>query len=592
MKLPSPPSELRAEILKLRPFFNRAIIFSLIASVLSLAPTLYMLEVYERVINSSSMNTLLMLTVLVIGIYVVMELLEWVRVEIMLHAGQIMDTRMSERVFNAIFDANLRGAQGATNQALVDLRTLRDFLSTPVVLALMETPVALLFLVLIFLISPTLGWFALLGALIQLFLAVFNERRTQPPLAEANKMAIAAQNYANGSLRNAQVIESMGMLHGIHKRWMDRQLRFLNLQATASDYAGSLTAASKSVQLIQSSALLGLGCWLMLQGELMGGGGMMLVGSILGGKVLQPLVQVISNWKLAINARDAFQRLDKLLRDIPKREAGMPLPPPKGQLSVEGVMAGAPGSSALILRNVTFMLPAGECLAVVGPSASGKTTLARLLMGLWPASSGKVRLDGSDVFTWSKTELGPHVGYLPQGVELFDGTLAENIARFGEVDVDKVAAAASLVGLDQWVTELPNGYDSPIGEDGAFLSGGQRQRVAMARAIYGNPRFVVLDEPNSSLDEAGEAALLRALHHLKSQGVTVIIITHRTHVLAAVDRLLILRDGAVQAYGPRDEVLAALNKAREAPQPTSTPTPPTQSSPPRPAIAAVAGGVQ
>ncbi len=582
MKPQNPASELRAEIWQLRPFFNRAIIFSLIASTLSLAPTIYMLEVYDRVVNSGNMNTLLMLTLLVVGIYVVMELLEWVRVEIMQHAGQRLDERMSERVFNAIFAVNLRRAQGGTQQALTDLRTLRDFLSTPVVLAVMESPVAVFFLVLLFLISPTLGWFAVLGALIQLALAALTERRTQPPLAEANKMSIAAQNYANGTLRNAQVIESMGMLRGIHARWMERQHKFLNLQATASDHAGGLTAASKSVQLVQSSAMLGLGCWLMLQGDLAGGGGMMLVGSILGGKILQPLVQVVSNWKMVINARDAFQRLDSLLQEIPQPTPGMSLPPPKGNLSVEAVSAGAPGSPAFILRNVTFQLPAGECLAVVGPSASGKTTLARLLTGLWPAQSGKVRLDGADVFSWNKAELGPYVGYLPQGVELFDGTLAENIARFGDVDPVQVEAAARLVGLDALAAELPNGYDSPIGDEGAFLSGGQRQRVGLARAIYGSPRFVVLDEPNSSLDEAGEAALLQTLRMLKSQGVTVILITHRTSVLVAVDRMLILRDGMVQAYGPRDEVLAALNKAREAQQPPQG----------RPALTAAVGGVQ
>ena len=557
-------SELRESIWALRPYWTRTLFLSIVTGTLSLAPTLYMLEVYDRVVNSASLITLAMLTLLVLGVYVVMEVLEWVRVEMMQHAGQQLDDRLGERVFDAVFAANLRKVQAGGSQALTDMRTLREFFYSPVLLGAMEAPVALLFLVLIFLISPVLGWFAVLGAMAQLLIAVMTERRTQPPLAEANKAAIGAQGYATGALRNAQVIESMGMLEGIHRRWMQRQRKFLLLQAEASDHAGGLTAASKSVQLIQSSALLGLGCWLMLQGELAGGGGMMIVGSILGGKVLQPLVQVVSNWKLVINVRDAFQRLDNLLQQVPAGAERMSLPAPRGYLSVEAVTAGAPGSPVAILRNVSFALPAGQCLAIVGPSASGKTTLARLMMGLWPTLAGKIRLDGADMFAWNKTELGPFVGYLPQGVELFDGTLAENIARFGEIDREKVEEAARLIGLDALAAELPQGYDSRIGEDGAFLSGGQRQRVGLARAIYGNPRFVVLDEPNSSLDERGEAALLQMLQALKHRGVTVVVITHRTSVLAAADRMLILRDGMVQGYGPRDEVLAALKKANEA----------------------------
>lgn len=557
-------SELRESIWALRPYWTRALFISVVTSTLSLAPTLYMLEVYDRVVNSASFITLAMLTLLVLGVYVVMEILEWVRVEMMQHAGQQLDDRLGERVFDAVFAANLRKVQAGGSQALTDMRTLREFFYSPALLGAMEAPVALLFLILIFLISPVLGWFAVLGAMVQLLIAVLTERRTQPPLAEANKMAIGAQGYANGALRNAQVIESMGMLEGIHRRWMQRQRKFLHLQAVASDHAGGLTAASKSVQLIQSSALLGLGCWLMLQGELAGGAGMMIVGSILGGKVLQPLVQVVSNWKLVINTRDAFQRLDDLLQQVPASAERMSLPAPKGYLSVEAVTAGAPGNPVAILRNVSFALPAGECLAIVGPSASGKTTLARLMMGLWPTMAGKIRLDGADMFAWNKTELGPFVGYLPQGVELFDGTLAENIARFGEIDREKVEEAGRLIGLDALVAELPQGYDSRIGDEGAFLSGGQRQRVGLARAIYGDPRFVVLDEPNSSLDERGEAALLQMLQALKHRRVTVVVITHRTSVLAAADRMLILRDGMVQGYGPRDEVLAALKKANEA----------------------------
>ena len=311
------------------------------------------------------------------------------------------------------------------------------------------------------------------------------------------------------------------------------------------------------------SLLLGLGAWLLLRNQLNGGAGMMLVASILGGRVLAPLVQIVTQWRLVVNVRDSWQRLEGLLASVPATQKSMSLPAPSGRLAVESLMAGPPGGNATIVKNVAFNLNPGEVLVVVGPSASGKTTLARLLVGLWPAAGGKVRLDGSDVFTWNKTELGPCLGYLPQGVELLDGTLAENIARFGEVSTAKVTTAAKAVGLHDFIMSLPQGYESPVGRDGARLSGGQRQRVALARAIYGDPVLVVLDEPNSSLDEAGDAALAAAIIQLKARGTTFVVMTHRTSVLEVADKLMILQDGVMQAFGPRDEVLAALKKANE-----------------------------
>lgn len=569
----TPPTPLQTAFDALMPVLKRVLLFGVVVNVLSLSPTLYMLEVYDRVVNSRSHATLLMLTLLVLGLYVLLEVMEWVRGQMLHNAGLMLEAKLGERVFNAVFDANLRRVGGAT-QALNDLRALREFLPSPSVIALMDAPMALLFLVLIFLINPTLGWFSLAIAAVQVYIAYLTERSTQAPLTEANRMAIAAQNYANGSLRNAQVIEAMGMLGDIHRRWMEKQQRFLMLQAVASDHAGGKGALSKMLQQVLSSGLLGLACWFMLKGELAGGSGMMIIASILGGKVLAPLVQVVATWKNIVNARDAYQRLDKLLQTIPEREAGMALPAPVGALAVEGVIAAAPGSQAAILRGVSFGLPAGKALVVVGPSAAGKSTLARLLVGIWPAMNGKVRLDGVDVFPWNKAELGPHIGYLPQGIELFDGTLAENIARFGEVDMAQVEAAASAVGLHDTILALPGGYDARIGDEGCFLSGGQRQRVGLARAIYGEPKFVVLDEPNSSLDEAGEQALLQTLLMLKSRGTTLVVITHRTSVLPVADAMLVLRDGQVAAYGPRDEVLAALAKAQQqAVQPAAHPVP-------------------
>ena len=563
MKPNKPPSELRMGVDALRPYFVRAGWFSLVTSLLILAPSAYMLEVYGRVVSSRNHTTLWMLTLVILGVYVLMELLEWARSELMRSASVAWDESMRGRIFHAIFDANLRRIPGGTQQPLNDFKTVREFLYSPVLLGMMESPVSLVMLVLLFLISPVLGWTSIAFAVVITVVGWFNERSTKPPLMQANRSAIAAQQYADGSLRNAQVIESMGMLRNIHSRWMDKQREFLNLQAKASESAGGYQAVSKMLQNILSSGLLGLGCWLLLHNSLNGGDVMMILASVFGGRVVAPLVQAVSQWQAVINARDAWGRLDNLLEAVPMRPQGMSLPAPRGILQVEQLMAGAPGNPTSILKGVAFALAPGEVLAVVGPSASGKTTLARLLAGLWPAAMGKVRLDGADVFTWDKSELGPHVGYLPQGVELFDGTLADNIARFGVVDRAKVEDAARAVGLHELIMALPLGYDSPVGRDGAMLSGGQRQRVGLARAIYGDPVFVVLDEPNSSLDEEGDAALANAISVMKSRGTTFVVMTHRTSVRAVADKMLVLRDGQMQAFGPRDDVLAALNKAAQ-----------------------------
>jgi ATP-binding cassette, subfamily C, bacterial exporter for protease/lipase len=556
-------SELREAMATLAPFFRRAALFSLCSSLLVLAPSGYMLEVYDRVVTSRSHMTLFMLTVLVLGAYVVMEILEWARGSLMHKASIELDRKMSPRIFDAIFTANLRRHPGGSIALMSDFKTVREFLTLPVLTALMEAPSSLVFLVLIFFISPVLGYVALVGAVIQVAVGWFNEKATQPTLVAANRSASMAQLYADNTLRNAQVIESMGMLKDVHRRWLEKQREFLGLQALASERAGGYQAIMKLLQLTMSSLLLGLAAYLLLNRQLNGGSSMMIVASILGGRVLAPLVQIVANWRPVVNFRDAWARLDDLLTVVPRKAEAMALPAPKGMLQVEALTAGAPGSTVAILKSVQFALRPGEVLAVIGPSASGKTTLARLLVGLWPAMAGKVRLDGADVFTWDKAELGPHVGYLPQGIELFDGTLAENIARFGEVEPAKIEAAAKAVGLHEYIMELPQGYESPVGREGAMLSGGQRQRVGLARAIYGDPAFVVLDEPNSSLDEAGDAALAAAILELKGRGTTFVVMTHRTSILGVVDKLMVLREGQVQAFGPRDEVLAALKKAAE-----------------------------
>jgi ATP-binding cassette subfamily C exporter for protease/lipase len=561
---PKAPSELRNAMLAIEGLFKRAAFFSVFTNVLVLAPTGYMLEVYGRVLDSRSYTTLLMLTILVVLVYVFMEILDWVRAEILHRASLKLDSQINSRVFNAVFYSRLRGLPGST-RAVEDLRSVREFMSSPTILAVLDTPIALLFMILIYMIHPLMGGITAAGAVIQIILAFLTERSTNKLLVDATRGNAMAQNYAHNSLRNAEAIEAMGMLTSIHRRWLDKQHNFLLQQALASDRAGLNASISKFVQMTLSSGLLGIGCWLTVKGDFAHGGGMIFVASILGGRAVAPITQVIAQWRHIVMVRDAYARLDNLLNHLPEKPIGMSLPAPKGMLSVEGASTTAPGSPVPIIRGVSFVIPAGEVVAIIGPSASGKSTLARLMVGIWPTTTGKIRLDGADIYAWNKAELGPYIGYLPQDVELFEGSLAENIARFGRVDQDQVEAAAQIVGLHDMIAALPEAYETQIGDEGCLLSGGQRQRVGLARAIYGTPQFIVLDEPNSSLDEAGEQALLRTLQWLKSQGRTIVVITHRTNVLPAVDRVLLLRDGIVQNYGPRDEVMAAL--ARPAPVP-------------------------
>ena len=557
------PSIIWHEIGKLSKYFKHTLLFSLFTNLLLLAPTWYMLEVYDRVVNSQNQRTLLMLTLLVLVMYGVLEMLEWIRAGILHEASDQFADSLAGRVFSSIFQAKLKQIPGGTAQAISDLRTIQSAISSPALKGMIDTPFALLTLLLTFAINPILGWASLFGAVILGIIAWVNHRHVQPPLAEANRHAIQAQNYASGVIRNAQVIEAMGMLRRIHQLWQEKQQKFLQAQALASDRAGVNSALSKLIQTMQGSVLLGLGCWLTLEGLLPEGGSMMIIGSILGARVLSPIVAIVMQWRSLANAQDAVQRLDQFLKFFPEPQASMPLPPPVGQLSVEGAVAAPPNSQQTILRGISFRLPAGTALAIVGPSASGKTTLARLLTGIWPTIAGKVRLDGADIYAWDKQQLGPYVGYLPQNVELFEGTIAENIARFGEVDMDKVQQAAQIVGLKQLIEKLPAQYDTPIGDEGAFLSGGQRQRVALARAIYGNPKFVVLDEPNSSLDEEGDAALNQTIAYLKAQKTTLIVISHRSQILALMDYMMILVEGQVNAFGPRDEVLKSLAQAQQ-----------------------------
>ncbi len=420
MSVNSFESELKQHLQKLLPTLRQALAFSWLTALLTLVPTLYMLEVYDRVVNSRSVMTLAMLTVLLLVLLWLMEVLEWARSESLREAAAHLDTEMAPRVFQAIYDSNVRRIGTAQIQPMNDWRTLRDFAPSPWLGAVMEAPISLIFLLILFAMHPLLGWAALVGACIQVGVAWLNERSTSPPLNEANQASFQAQRYADTSLRNAEVIKSMGMLHNIHQRWFQKQSLFLSKQAYASDQGGLFQASAKFLQLTMSSMLLGLGAWLILEKQLGSASGM-IVASTIGARALSPLVVVIAQWKNFVQARSAWQRLEHVLKLTPVKAPSMALPSPQGRLTVENLVAGAPvqqGNPVPILRGIQFALEPGDLLVVVGPSAAGKTTLARVLVGLWPAMQGKVRLDGADVATWNKAELGPHLGYVPQTLAL------------------------------------------------------------------------------------------------------------------------------------------------------------------------------
>ena len=573
MKPDSPISELRIALLELKSTWVSTLVLSWSIALLGFASTVYMLQVYERVVNSRDVNTLIMLTIVVLGAYAVMELLEKFRNKLLWSAGVQFELKLANRLYTAMFEALRRQQIGNAQMVQGDMRTVREFFHNPAVGALFEFPIGLVSVGLIFAINPLLGWAAIVGALAQTFVAWLIQRTSRAPLLEAQRRSQEAQTYAEASLRNAQVMESMGMMPAVMAQWQIKQRAFLTYQAKASESAGSFNAVSKMLQQLMGSVLLGMSAWLLLHNELNGGGAMLIISAILGGKLLAPLNQIVQQWRSFVSVGAAWARLTQLLGLVPPETPQMPLAAPKGNLTVESLVAAPPGQSAVVLRGVQFAVPAGQALVVVGPSGSGKTSLAKLLLGIWPAQAGKVRLDAADVHAWNKAELGPYLGYLPQDVELMDGTMAENIARFGEVDTTMVEDAARLVGLHDFIVSLPFGYETAVGRDGGLLSGGQRQRVALARAVYGNPILVVLDEPNSSLDEVGDAALLQAIGALKARGTTFVINSHRTSVFPIADLMLVLRDGVQQLFGPTAEVLQKLI-------PAQAPAAPAVSQPP------------
>ena len=563
-------SDLQKALGLCRKSFATAGFFSLFINFLMIIPALYMLQLYDRVITSGSQSTLLMLTLIMVLLLITMGLLEWVRGQILIRVGARLELLLNERLFALTFKRSLLTGGKAGSEPLDDLTGLRTFLTTNGLFAFFDAPWMPIYIAVMFMFHEWFGWMAVGTAIILITIAFATEKLTNKDIADANKLSASGRGLVNRNLRNAEVVASMGMLKAIRANWQKSTNKVLHLQARASSYNGMLTAISKTVRIMSQSLVLGKGAYLVLMQEITPG--LMIAGSILLGRALAPLDLMVGSWKGFVSARGMYSRLNKLLLELPKEKESMSLPPPEGKITVDKLMVSAPGSGKPILSGIDFSLEAGETLGIIGPSAAGKSVLARALLGIWPTLNGRVRLDGVDVFIWDREELGPHIGYLPQDIELFEGTVAENISRFSLVDSAKVVAAAKLTDVHEMILKLPQGYDTVIGATGGVLSGGQRQRVGLARAVYDNPRLVLLDEPNSNLDELGEMALQNALDALKEKNTTVIVISHRPGILNELDKILLMRNGQMVAFGPREEILKAPKKQAALPKKVGIPT--------------------
>ncbi|MDO7639832.1 MAG: type I secretion system permease/ATPase, partial [OM182 bacterium] len=540
--------ELAASFNDVKSYFIYAGLFSAAVNLLMLVPVIYMLQVYDRVVSSGSYSTLAMLTLLMVALTAALGGFEWVRSMILIAASNRIEKNLRRRVSDATFKrALLTGGAVSNSQPLSDLSSLRQFLTGNGLFAFFDAPWFPIYVFVMFMFHPLFGYAAIFAGIVMVALAYTTEKVTSKKLQDANSQSNWINNQVNGTLKNSEVIAAMGMADDLRHRQEKRFDQVLTLQTDASRSAGLLQSLSKTFRMVMQSLLLGLGALLALRQEI--SPGMMIAGSLLLGRALAPIDMLVGTWKGFTLARGQYDRLGQLLNQIPKDADTMSLPAPTGKLSAEQVMVVPPGSKNIVVRGVNMELNAGEALGIVGPSASGKSCLARALLGIWPTYSGKVRLDGADIFAWDRTELGPYVGYLPQDIELFDGSISENICRFGDVDPDKVVEAAKTAGVHDLILHLPQGYDTVIGGSGGILSGGQRQRIGLARAIYGSPKYLVLDEPNSNLDDQGERELVEAIRRIKSEGATVIIITHRTMVLQCVDKILVMRDGAASHFG-------------------------------------------
>ncbi len=576
---------------------KRAIVFvgwfSCAINILMLAGPLFMLQVYDRVMTSGSMSTLIALLALTVVVYVIIGLLELARSRLVTRIGSEIDQRIGDRIFEAAMKSSL-AQSGSPSAALRDLDTLRNFVAGPAPMTFFDVWWAPVYLLVIFATHWTLGLSALVGCLMLLFTAWLSDKRSRAPLMESQKAAVRSMEMAETGQRNAEAIAAMGMIGAYRQRWQTLNKASLEWQMYASDVLGGISSASKTLRLLLQSVMLAIGAALALKGEISAGA--IIAATIIFGRALAPVEQVITHWRSSLKAHDAYTKLEALLAAVPPSHRSMAMPVPKGHLDVSGLRVAAPGTQTLILNGISFDVKPGQMLAVIGPSASGKSTLTRALVGLWPPVAGSIKLDGVEINRWDSEALGQHVGYLPQDMELFSGTVRENIGRFRTDATDtEIIAAATAAHAHELVMSLPNGYATELGTFGTHLSGGQRQRIALARALFRNPALVVLDEANANLDRAGDVALAQAIDGMRKRGQAIVFVSHRVQAIQQADTLLYIERGVQKAFGPREQVLAAINGQSAPPsqpvverrarppqsvsQPAAAPLAPSQSQP-------------
>lgn len=529
---------------------------------LLLSVPLYSLQIFDRVLTSRSLDTLFLLTGIVVFTVSSVTVLDAMRARVLIRMANLYVTKIGRFVFDAVLNESSRRAE-PNSQPLRDLRSIHQFLATPPgVVIFFDLPFTLVFLLAVFALHPTLGFALLTGIAILIIFTLAGELLTASHFRANNEAEIQAQRFSDSAMANAEVIDAMGMGDAVYAHWLTRRDSALIQFSKAGDRSAIIAATARWIRLLLAVVSTAIGAWLVLKDEMTIGA--MVAANILAARSLSPLETVVASWRGFVSARAAHERIDSVLRQCIRSDVGIELPTPQGVLSIERLVYRPPGIDQPTIKGVTLRAPAGSLIGLIGPSGAGKSTLAKLICGVWKPAAGSVRLDGADVYTWPRKDWGLHCGYLPQEVELFAGTVGENIARFRKGRDSEVIAAASAAGIHEWILQLPLGYSTQIGHGGAVLSGGQRQQLALARALFGNPKLIVLDEPNANLDAEGEKALLRTILRIRQTGVTMFVITHRQSLLGAADLLAVMIDGQLRHYGPRADVLLQMKCVSQA----------------------------
>ena len=553
---------IRDALIACRQSFVAVAVFSAVANVLMLTPAFFMLNIYDKAVANNSLSTLWVLSFLAIFLFIVLGAMEALRSRVLVAISSRLDRLLAGELHKITFETATRvGSHRLGTQPLTDLNSLRHFLTGTAVFAIFDAPWLPIYLFVLFLFHPLLGWLGVFAAFLLLAIAVINQRKVDPPLEVANELSIANNSATQRALRNSDAVAAMGMLPVIQAQWRERQDNLLSFQEKASNTAGIFNAITKTLRLAVQSAAIAAGAFLVLRQEI--SPGMLIAGSILVGRALQPVELAVGAWKGFSEAKNQYQRLTKILEVAPQQREKMELPPIAGHVSAKNASVVPPGERRITLQNVTLDIPAGTVCMVVGPSGAGKSTFLKALLGLWPTAAGEIRVDGTEPSKFDRAAFGPQLGYLPQDIELLEGTVAQNITRFGDIDSEAVIAAAHDAGIHEFILSLAEGYETELGPSGAQLSPGQRQRVALARALYRNPKLVVLDEPNSNLDDSGESALHAAIKKLKDGGSTVVIVSHRQGVLPLSDYVLVLTAGKVKNFQSTKELVARIEESKK-----------------------------